>query len=795
MGAHLTRKRTNMTTVERILDRLTLDQKIAQLQGVTPYELIAQAPPAEIPADADIDLSAGIPYDLSLLPERRPHGVGHFSLVWTIDADIDRLRGHIDALQRYAAEVNPFGIGTLIHGEAVSGLLHDRADQFPTPWGQAATWDPRLTTRLAEHAARQARLLDINAVFSPVLDVARDIRWGRVHETYGEDPELITRMGLGFIRGIHGPDGNSGVLATGKHFLGYGSSIGALNQAGTQLGRRELRDVYAEPFRRAIAEAGLQLVMNSYNEIDGIPAAANSWLLRELLRDDLGFDGLVVSDYDSIAMLWKTQRVAATPIDVAVQALTAGIDVELPGNATTAKLRDRVEAGDLSERVIDDAVLRVLRVKAQLGLVPDVQPPSPIAAPAAVDHKVAADLSREIAATAITLLANDGTLPLDPRATGTAVTGPAADAIRIHFGAYSSVANQEMPLAMGQIMAGAVPGVEPSMDVFTDIFQVRLPGIDPLFEASARNLHPDSQSLVEALQRLNPAIDHHPFGSIEDDATLDEAKISAAFAKADTVIVAVGERTGWVGTHTAGEGRTAANPTLPGNQAALIDLLNRLGKRVITVLVSGRPLLIEPVHNASAAVLLAPLLGPAAGPAIADAIFGLREPQGRLPSTFPRHLGQVPLYHGHPTGSGYDHPSLHRFGYTDLPDSTPLYSFGHGLGYTTFNVDITDADVRDGHIRVRTTVTNIGTRSGSTVVQLYGRDEFASVVRPVRQLLDFQKISLDAGASCALDFQVPLTRLEYSLRDDTRALEAGEITLMLGLASDDIRAVTSVEAP
>lgn len=784
-----------MTTVERILDRLTLDQKIAQLQGVTPYELIAQAGATEIPEDADIDLSAGIPYDLSLIPERRPHGVGHFSLVWTIDADIARLRGHIDAFQRYAAEVNPFGIGTLIHGEAVSGLVHDQADQFPTPWGQAATWDPTFTARLADHAVRQARALDINAVFSPVLDVARDIRWGRVHETYGEDPELITRMGLGFIRGIHGPDGNSGVFATGKHFLGYGSSIGALNQAGTQLGRRELRDVYAEPFRRAIAEAGLQLVMNSYNEIDGVPAAANSWLLRELLRNDLGFTGLVVSDYDSIAMLWKTQRVAATPADAAVQALVAGVDVELPGNATTATLRERVDAGELDERVLDEAVLRVLRVKSELGLVPEVRPRAPIASPAAVNHEEAADLSREIAATAITLLANDGVLPLDSHAAPIAVTGPAADAIRIHFGAYSSVANQEMPLAMGQIMAGAVPGVEPSMEVFTDIFQVRLPGIDPLFEASARNLHPDAQSLVQALQTINPEIQHVPFGSIEEDAPLDEGQVEAAFAETDTVIVAVGERTGWVGTHTAGEGRTAANPTLPGNQAALIELLLRLGKRVVTVIVTGRPLLIETVHDASAAVVLAPLLGPAAGPAIADVLFGIREPEGRLPSTFPRHLGQVPMYHGHPTGSGYDHPTLHRFGYTDLPDSTPLYAFGHGLGYTVFDADIVDSTVVGDQIVVRATVTNTGDCPGATVVQLYGRDELASVVRPVRQLLDFQKITLDPSGSTEVEFRVPLTRLEYTMPDGRRGLEPGEITLMLGLASDDIRATASVEAP
>lgn len=784
-----------MTTVDHVLERLTLDQKIAQLQGLTPYELIDQAGAGEIPQDADIDLTAGIPFDLALIPTLRPHGVGHLSLAWTLDADIDRLRSYIDAFQRHAAEVNPLGIGTLIHGEAVNGLVHDQADQFPTPWGQAATWEPRLTTLIAEHGARQARALDMNAVFSPVLDVARDIRWGRVHETYGEDPELITRMGLGFINGIHGPGRDSGVYATGKHFLGYGSSIGALNQAGTQLGRRELRDVYAEPFRRAIAEAGLQLIMNSYNEIDGVPAAANTWLLQDLLRGDLGFEGLVVSDYDSIAMLWKTQRTAATPADAAIQAFNAGMDVELPGNTTTATLRERVEAGDLKEQVIDASVRRVLQVKSDLGLVPAVRPRTRIANPKPVDHSEATQLSRDVASKAITLLANDGVLPLDTKSTTVAVTGPAADAIRIHFGAYSSVANQEMPMAMGQIMGGAIPGVEPSLEVFTDIFQVRLPGIDPLFEASARKLHPRSQTLADALKTINPAIEHHAFGSMDENPALDEADIAAAFTGTDTIIVAVGERTGWVGTHTAGEGRTAANPTLPGNQTALIQLLKNLGKRVITVLVSGRPLLIEPVHSASAAVLLAPLLGPAAGPAIADAIFGIQEPEGRLPSTFPRHLGQVPMYHGHPIGSGYDHPTLHRYGYTDLLVNTPLYAFGHGLGYTTYSAKITNADILNGAIHVRGTIHNTGKRGGSTVVQLYARDEVATVVRPVRQLLDFKKINLGEQEDTVVDFQIPLSRLAYTMPDGGRELEPGTITIMLGFASDDIRDTATVEVP
>lgn len=782
-----------MTNIDRVLARLTLDQKIGQIQGLTPYELIDQTGASKIPEDAAIDLSAGIPYDLSLVQAKRPHGVGHFSLAWTMDTNIERLRGHLDRLREYASEVNPLGIGTLIHGEAISGLVHDQADQFPTSWGQAATWSPALSGNVAEHAVRQARELGIQLIFSPVLDIARDIRWGRIHETYGEDPELIARMGVGYIRGIHGAGNDSGVFATGKHFLGYGSSVGALNQAATQLGRRELRDVYAEPFRRAIAEADLRLVMNSYNEVDGVPAAANAWLFRELLREDLGFEGLVVSDYDSIVMLWKTQRTAATPADAAIQALNAGIDVELPGNAAMAGLAQRVETGDISEEVIDDAVRRVLEIKADLGLVPDVRPRTQSKPAEAVDHEGAAQLSREIADTALTLLSNDGVLPVDMSVPRIGVTGPAADAVRIHFGAYSSVANQEMPIAMNQIMTGAVPGVEASMEVFTDIFQVRLPGISPLFEASARQLHPDASSLLEALQALHPGVEHREFGSMDEGAVLDESEIAEAFADIDTVVVAVGERSGWVGEHSAGEGRTTADPTLPGNQLALIELLHQLGKRVITVVVAGRPLLIERAHQSSAAVLLAPLLGPTAGPAIADAIFGRTEPGGRLPSTFPRRLGQIPLYHGHQTGSGYSHPTLKRFGYTDLADSTPLYSFGHGLGYTTFDIELTHTSAGKGTIEVRAEVRNSGQRLGSTVVQLYVRDELATVVRPVRQLVDFTRLALEQGESATVTFKVPVERLAYTMPDGNRIVEPGDVTVLLGFASDDIRASATVQ--
>ncbi|MFD4985276.1 glycoside hydrolase family 3 N-terminal domain-containing protein [Streptomyces sp. NPDC058374] len=784
-----------MTDMRTLVSRLDLDQKIAQIQGVIPMDLIDFArfstPGTETP-----DFSKGFPYDIDQLRRVRPHGVGHLSMGQQFSPDLEQLRQDLAHFQDVQRELAPFGIGTLVHAEGVSGFVHPQGHQFTTPWGQAASWDPAVSSTVGRTAARQAREVGIHLLFSPVLDLARDIRWGRVHETYGEDAELVTRMGIGFIRGVQGDDADSGILATGKHFLGYANSLGALNQAATQLGRRELTDVHAEPFRRAIAEAGLSVIMNSYNDIDGIPAAANRWLLTDLLRDQLGFDGLVVSDYDSLTMLHNTYRTAPTPGHAAGQALDAGIDVELPGNATTSGLRALIEDGTFPEEALDRAVINVLEVKARLGLVPDIRPARPARAAEGFDRTSADRQAREVAGASVTLLANDGILPLAPGTAKVAVVGPAADELRVHFGAYSTVSEAEMVKAISLLATGALPGQSASPDVFPDLFQVRLPGIEPAFEENARTLHPESVTVADAIRALDPTVRYHALGSLEQDApALDPAAVAASVADADVVIAVVGERTGWAGNNTAGEGRTASNPTLPGNQTELVEALRDAGKRVVTVVVSGRPLLLEPVHEASAAVLLAPLLGPVAGAVIADVLYGVTEPGGRVPSTFPRRVGQIPMYHGHPIGSGHDHPTLPRHGYIDLTDSSPLYPFGHGLSYTTFDLTLEGVTVEDGTLKVAAQARNLGERDGSAVVQLYVRDEGATVVRPVRQLVDFARVPLTGSATEKVEFTVPLERLAYTWPDGRRGVESGEVTVLLGLSSADIRGEATVEVP
>ncbi|AXB45234.1 glycoside hydrolase family 3 N-terminal domain-containing protein [Amycolatopsis albispora] len=765
--------------IDALIRRLDVDQKIAQLQGLSVYDLglVDQA-------------ATGRSWDFGKLPELRPHGVGHLSMVWLLDPDPAVFQRLLGELQERARELSPFGIGALVHGEGVNGFLHESGTQFPTAWAQAATFAPELTRACAAITSAEMRQTGTQLCFAPVLDVARDPRWGRVHETYGEDPELISRMGIAFVRGINGEHGESGVAAVAKHFTGYGASEGGLNQAASPLGRRTIRDIYAEPFRRAITEAGLDLVMNSYNEIDGIPAAADPWLLTDLLRGELGLSGAVVSDYDSIGMLLKTYHTATRPAEAAVQALRAGLDVELPSNETFSSLGEALKEGLIDEEHLDRAVARVLRLKQRLGLVPEL--PSP-ATPRPV---IGPNPGKDIAERAIVLLENDGTLPLGTAERDILVVGPAADEVRIHFGAYTDVANREVPLGLAEIMAGRVPE-----QVFTDLFQVRFPGIEPAFEAHARHLHPEVPTVLDALRERQPRVRYASLGSLDADAEpVDAETVRTAVGDADVVIAVVGERTGWVGNNTAGEGQTSARLELPGNQDALLAALAETGRPVVTVVVSGRPLLLADAAAASSAMVLAPLLGQYAGDAIARVLVGEVNPSGKLPSTFPRVTGQLPLYHGHHYGSGYEHPTGLRHGYGDLAANGPLYAFGHGLSYTGFSLELDHVGLATNGsgqttILATCTVANTGTRDGATVVQLYGRDEAASVVRPVRQLLTFERVELAPGERRELTFEVPAARLAYTLPDGDRGVEPGEVTLMVAFASDDVRGTGSVSLP
>jgi beta-xylosidase len=473
-----------------------------------------------------------------------------------------------------------------------------------------------------------------------------------------------------------------------------------------------------------------------------------------------------------------------------VQALSAGLDVELPGGTNYSHLVAQVASGRLDEKVVDVAVARVLATKARVGLIISFSPRPAMSAPSRPDRAEAAEVRRAIAERGTVLPQNDGILPLTPGERRIVVVGPAADELRIHFGAYTSVSNGEMPLGMMAVMEGRVPGVDPATFNFTDIFQTRMPGMDPTFEGVARDLHPEALTVLDALREHDAKIEFVSLGRFEKDDPLDADLVQAAVADADVVLAVLGERTGWVGNNTAGEGQSTASPSLPGNQEDLLEHLAATGKPLVTVVVSGRPLLLEKAARASNAILLAPLLGEEAATTIAHTLFGRVNPSGKLPSTFPRHLGQLPLYHGHHHGSGYEHPTGTRHGYGDLGVQGPLYAFGHGLSYTTFEVALDEREGRpaveltEGVVRARLRVANTGVVDGETVVQLYARDEFASVVRPVRQLIAFARVGLAVGESRTLVLEAPVERLHYTGADGRRGIEPGDVTVLAGLAAD-----------
>lgn len=761
-------------TVRSLLAKLSLDEKIAQLTGMFVTDLFGA--PTE-PGEA-----FGIATER--LPAIRPHGVGHLSMAWFLGSTAESLRSGLERIQAGVREVTPFGIGALVHNEGINGFLHDSGSQFPTAWAQAATWDPSLISRASAITASHMRDTGVHLLFAPVMDLARDPRWGRVHETYGEDPELAAQISVGFVKGVQTSAGGARVLAGGKHFVGYGASEGGLNQAITQLGRRALTDEYAEPFRRAIRDAGLEIVMNSYNEIDGVPSAADHWLLTELLRDQLGFTGAVVSDYDSINMLRTIYHTAANEEQAAAQALNAGLDVELPSDVNYSHLRAAVESGAVSEETIDRATARVLRIKEIVGLIPEVRQGSAAReSPIVADE--AAGVRRSIAERAVVLLQNDGVLPL-PTSRRIVVTGPGADELRIHFGAYTSVSNMEMMTGQMALRNGEIPGIDPETFNFTDIFQARMPTMQPRFEARTRELHGAAITVLDAIRGYDADVVFAPLGSFSDGEAIDAQHVADSVAGADVVVAVLGERTGWVGTNTAGEGQSTSEPRLPGNQNELVALLADIGMPLVSVLVSGRPLVVPELATASNAVLLAPLLGEEAGTTIVDALFGRFSPSGKLPSSFPRSVGQIPIFHGHHYGSGYDHPTGTRHGYGDLTDQRPLYPFGHGLSYSEFTADGVSAEIVDDSIVVTATVKNVGSVDAETVVQLYVRDEAASVVRPVRQLLQFERVGLAAGASCTLTLSAPVERLHYTMLDGRRGMEPGEVAVSVGFSSDDL---------
>jgi len=731
--------------VADLLARMTLEEKIAQLGGTWVTALVRNDR-----------------FDLEAARQHLEHGTGHVTRIGaSTGLRPDQSAALANTIQRFLVEETRLGIPAIIHEESTAGFCARDAAVFPQAIGLASTWNPALVERVASHIREEMRAVGARQTLAPVLDVARDPRWGRLEETYGEDPVLAGALGTAYVRGLQTDDLRAGVACTGKHFLGYGLPEGGMNHAPVHVGPRELREVFAEPFAAAIRDAGLASIMNSYSSVDGLPCAGSAAILRRLLRDELGFDGVTVADYFAVVLLIGHHRTAADATSAAIQALVAGLDVELPAIDCYAHLGDAVRDGRIATSVVDEATTRVLALKARLGLFDDPYVDD-ARAPTVFDTAPARALARTAAAESLCLLTNDGILPLDPVPRRVAVIGPGADDIRLLQGDYHYPAHLEIIYeSQGVALLPEAGGAFQPGPYFT-------PHVTPL------------AGLRAALGER--AVITHARGCHVSDAADQDIEAAVAMAReSDVVILCVAGRSGLTTSCTVGEARDATSLGLTGAQPALVDAVLATGAPTVVVVLGGRAFALTDIAARANALVVAWLPGEEGGSAIADVLLGRADPGGRLPVTLPRTVGQVPIHYRHRAGGGR---SAFHGPYVDS-ESTPLFPFGHGLSYATFTYD--DVSIDAGSTRdplvVRARVTNTSRRAGTDVAQLYVRDVVGSVARPVRELVGFARVSLSAGESRRLTFTVDPSRLAFHDEAMRLVVEPGDHLVFLSASS------------
>lgn len=731
--------------------------------------LAAQMTLDELAAQLNCPRGADVMADAAAFEARYPYfqyGIGGVYSA-SLDAGPQDNAKAVMALQREVTKRSRFGIPAFIFEECLHGLLATGATQFPQAMAMACAFNPPLVKKVFEATAREARSRGAQACFSPNIDICTDPRWGRSEETWGEDPYTVTQAARAIVEGMQGPKADylpaDRIATSVKHFAGYGQAIGGRNFAPSHIGPVEMHNVIFPPFKAAITEAGSIGLMASHGEIDGVPAHGDKALLSDLLRDDWGFDGYVVSDWDDLRRLFSLHGVAGSEDEAAILALSAGVDIELANDGVYLKLPRLVREGRLEEALVRRAGERILAAKFKCGLFdhPWAEPAKAKALARSPQHRL---LARNMAEEAAVLLKNEGNLlPLDAKAIGKLlVVGP--NAASVHLGgyspkpfvgvsvlegvkAYAAASSIEVRYAKG---CAITTGGEGSNEIETD-------ADDRAVQASAAR---NQQLIAEAVK---------------------------AAADVDVIIMVLGGNEATAReAYFAGDARGDRDDLdLIGEQNLLARSLLALGKPVVAVLIHGRPLSPQYLTAACPAILDAFYPGEEGGHAIARLLFGAVNPSGKLPVTLVRNVGQLPgFYYQKPTG---------KFRNYVFSDSTPLFPFGHGLSYTRFECGppvITSAGrgLRD-KVDVRVTLRNIGEREGQEVVQLYVRDRIASRTRPVKLLKAFQKVALAAGASTELQFQLGPEDFGFEDAAGQLVLEPGAFVIMAGPDSANLKSV------
>lgn len=743
--------------VDDLIGRMTLEEKTGQLLCFLGWEMYTKT-------------DDGVSYSEKLKQALDEHHVGMFwgtlrADPWTQKTLKTGLNPRLAAqatnsIQRYAVENTRLGIPILFAEECPHGHMAIGTTVFPTSIGQSSTWNPSLIQEMASIIATEARLQGGHIGYGPVLDLARDPRWSRMEETYGEDPFLSSKMGVAMVKGFQGNDISSGVnvVSTLKHFVAYGIPEGGHNAAIANVGKRDLFQNFMLPFKTAV-EAGALSIMTAYNSMDGIPCTSNGDLLTNLVRDKWGFNGFYVSDLGAIEGLVHSHRVAESLEQASKMSLNSGVDVDLGGKSYQS-LISAVNNGTLDVSVIDSAVSRILKIKFKMGLFenPYVDPEKAVFNIRNVKH---VEFARKVARQSIILLKNEGeTLPLKKGMKSIAVIGPNADNMYNQLGDYTAPQDESNVVTV-------LKGIKNQVGQNTKVIYVK--GCD-IRDTTQTNIH----QAVDAAKNAEVAIVVLGGSSARDFKT--------EYQDTGAALIQTKKAESKLSDMESGEGFDRSTLMVMGKQLELLDRVIATGTPVIVVLIQGRPLNLAGYEEKVSALLTAWYPGQEGGNAIGDVLFGDYNPAGRLPVSVPKSVGQLPVY--------YNNLIPERQNYVD-GDSKPMFSFGYGLSFSEFeysNLIIEPfEDNKTIHVKVTFDLTNKGKFDGDEVPQLYVRDLFASVVTPVKQLKDFQRVHLKAGEQKTISFNLGAEELSLFNQKMQQVVEPGYFSVMIGASSEDIR--------
>ncbi|AIQ70324.1 glycoside hydrolase family 3 N-terminal domain-containing protein [Paenibacillus graminis] len=729
------------------------------------------------------------------------HGVGQVSVLEmrALDSLEDAARFQRE-IQEKVMTLSKHHIPAIFHMEGLCGAYVKGAVSFPSGIGRGASWDPELEREIGKIVGRQERALGISHVFAPVLDISRDSRMGRQGETYGEDPALTSAMGVAYTQGIQSDKtGNLKSECVAKHFLGFHGSDGGIHGTHCDVPPRLIQEIYGKPFQAAISEAELRGIMPCYSSINGEPVSASPDILTGLLRDEMGFDGVAVSDYCAIMNIHEVHKTSESYTEAGLRAMSAGLEMELHfQKCFNNELAEWFKTGKADIKILDNAVKRILTAKFRMGLFEDPYALSGEELTKAFHCSEDKAVTLQVAKESLVLLKNDGILPIQKDIKSIAVIGCHASDARIFFGGYTHFSMAEGLLAVISTMAGLETKADEKKTVMKTIpgTQIEISD-DPSFTTLLQKQKPGIKNLLEHLKESLPYVGiTYAYGyPIAGNDSSDHEEALEIARKADLVILTLGGKNGTSSIASMGEGIDSTDINLPFCQEQFIEKISELNKPVVAVHFNGRPISSDAADKYANAILEAWNPAEKGAEAITDVLLGNYNPSGKLPVSVARTSGQIPIYYNHPNGSSYHQGGSIGFAdYVDMPHS-PRYYFGHGLSYTSFkyfNLKLSKTEIEpDQFVTITVDIENIGEMQGTEIVQLYLKDRYASMTRPVMELGGFKRVELMPGEKQTVSFQIEPSLTALLDRNMQWKIEAGDIDVLIGSSSNDIKLTDS----